>query len=87
MQEAEGSLFELSQKNMKQDYTQIDPVIRQAIDTLQKASANTSGLTGIPSGFTKLDDMTSGWQKSDLVIIAGRPPRFYTYRCRTATTR
>lgn len=73
MQEAEGSLFELSQKNMKQDYTQIDPVIRQAIDTLQKASANTSGLTGIPSGFTKLDDMTSGWQKSDLVIIAGRP--------------
>lgn len=73
MQEAEGSLFELSQKNMKQDYTQIDPVIRQAIETLQKASANTSGLTGIPSGFTKLDDMTSGWQKSDLVIIAGRP--------------
>ena len=73
MQEAEGSLFELSQKNMRQDYTQIDPVIRQAVDILQKASANSSGLTGIPSGFTKLDDITSGWQKSDLVIIAGRP--------------
>jgi replicative DNA helicase len=73
MQEAEGSLFELSQRNMKQDYTQIDPVIRQAVDILQKASANSDGLTGIPSGFTKLDDMTSGWQNSDLVIIAGRP--------------
>jgi replicative DNA helicase len=40
MQEAEGTLFELSQKNMRQDYTQIDPVIRQAVDILQKASAN-----------------------------------------------
>lgn len=73
MQEAEGSLFELSQKNMLQDYTQIDPVIRQAVDILQKASANTGGLTGVASGFTKLDEMTSGWQRSDLVIIAGRP--------------
>lgn len=73
MQEAEGSLFELSQKNMKQDYTQIDPVIREAVDIIQKASGNKTGLTGIPSGFTKLDDITSGWQKSDLVIIAGRP--------------
>ena len=73
MQEAEGTLFELSQKNMRQDYTQIDPVIRQAVDILQKASANSSGLTGTPSGYTKLDDMTSGWQPSDLVIIAGRP--------------
>ena len=73
MQEAEGSLFEISQKNMKQDYTQIDPVIRQAIDILQKASANTGGLTGIPTGYTDLDEVTRGWQKSDLVIIAGRP--------------
>ena len=73
MQKAEGALFEISQKNMLQDYTQIDPVIRQAVDILSKASANSSGLTGIASGFTKLDDITSGWQKSDLIIIAGRP--------------
>lgn len=73
MQQAEGELFEISQKNMKQDYTQIDPVIIQAVETLQKASANKGGLTGVPSGFTKLDDKTSGWQASDLVIIAGRP--------------
>ncbi|MBO1364156.1 replicative DNA helicase [Prevotella sp. A2931] len=73
MQEAEGSLFEISQKNMKQDYTQIDPVIQQAVEILQNASQNSGGLTGIPTGYTKLDEMTSGWQKSDLVIIAGRP--------------
>ncbi|MCH4147523.1 MAG: replicative DNA helicase [Prevotella sp.] len=73
MQTAEGELFELSQKNMRQDYTQIDPVIKEAMTILQNASANSDGLTGIASGFTKLDDITSGWQNSDLVIIAGRP--------------
>ncbi len=73
MQGAEGNLFEISQKNMKQDYTQIDPVIQQAVDILQKASENSGGLTGIPTGYTKLDEMTSGWQPSDLVVIAGRP--------------
>lgn len=73
MQEAEGSLFELSQKNMRQDYTQIDPVVKQAVEILQKAAANKGGLTGIPTGYIKLDDYTAGWQKSDLVIIAGRP--------------
>ena len=73
MQEAEGSLFELSQRNMKKDYTQINPVIDQALKVIQAAAANTDGLTGISTGYYKLDDMTSGWQNSDLVIIAGRP--------------
>ncbi len=73
MQSAEGELFELSQKNMRQDYTQIDPVVSEAVEILQKAASNTSGLTGIPTGYTDLDDKTSGWQNSDLVIIAGRP--------------
>ena len=73
MQEAEGSLFELSQRNMKKDYTQINPVIDQALKVIQAAAANTDGLTGISTGYYKLDDMTSGWQNSDLIIIAGRP--------------
>ena len=73
MQEAEGSLFELSQRNMKKDYTQVAPVISKAIEILQKASANSGGLTGVPTGYVKLDEKTSGWQSSDLVIIAGRP--------------
>ena len=73
MQETENSLFELSQRNMKKDYTQINPVISQAIQSIQAAAANKDGLTGVGTGYHKLDDITSGWQASDLVIVAGRP--------------
>ncbi len=73
MQQAEGSLFELSQKNMRQDYTQIDPVVIQARELIQKAANNTGGITGIPTGYTEFDKVTAGWQPSDLIIIAGRP--------------
>ena len=73
MQEAEGKLFEISQQNMKKDYTQINPVIQEAYQLIQKAAARTDGLSGLPSGFHQLDKMTSGWQNSDLVIIAARP--------------
>lgn len=73
MQHAEGALFELSQKNMKKDYTQIDPVIKNAIDVITKAYNNKGELTGVPSGYYRLDEITSGWQASDLIIIAGRP--------------
>ncbi len=73
MQTAEGELFEISQQNLKKDYTQIDPVIAEAYDMLQKAAARSDGLSGISSGFHQLDKMTSGWQNSDLVILAARP--------------
>ena len=73
MQEAEGALFELSQRKMKKDYTQIDPVIKNAVEVITKAAEKKDGLTGVPSGYNKLDEITSGWQPSDLVIIAGRP--------------
>lgn len=73
MQEAEGKLFELSQQNLKKEYTQIDPVIGDAIQMLHNAAARSDGMSGIPSGFHKLDKMTSGWQNSDLVILAARP--------------
>jgi replicative DNA helicase len=73
MQEAEGILQELSQKNMKKDYSALGPVVDRAIKAVEEAYANKGGFTGIPSGLYKLDDMTCGWQKSDLVIIAGRP--------------
>ena len=73
MQEAEGNLFEISQQNLKKDYTQINPVIREAYDMLQKAAARSDGLSGLSSGFSKLDKLTAGWQNSDLIIIAARP--------------
>ncbi len=73
MQKAEGALFEISQKNMLQDYVQIDTIVDQAHQLLLQASNREGGLTGVTSGFRKLDDITAGWQPSDLVIIAGRP--------------
>ena len=73
MQESEGKLFEISQRNMKKDYTQINPIISEAYELLQKAAARTDGLSGLESGFHALDKMTSGWQNSDLIIIAARP--------------
>jgi replicative DNA helicase len=73
MQEAEGQLFEISQQNLKKDYTQINPVVAEAYTLIQKAAARTDGLSGLESGFHELDRITSGWQNSDLIIIAARP--------------
>jgi len=72
MQEAEGMLFEVSQRNLKKDVTQINPVIEEAIHRMQLA-AEKQGASGVPSGFHALDKITSGWQRSDLIIIAARP--------------
>ena len=73
VQEAESVLLELSQKNMKKDYSALGSVVERAVKAVEDAYANKGSFTGIPSGLYKLDDMTCGWQKSDLVIIAGRP--------------
>lgn len=73
VQEAESILFELSQKNMKKDYSVLSPIVDKAMDLVKIAHSNNGGTTGISTGYFKLDDMTCGWQNSDLVIIAGRP--------------
>jgi replicative DNA helicase len=73
MQETEAQLFELSQRNIKKDAVQINPIINQAVKAIQKAAQIKEGLSGLSSGFTDLDKLTSGWQNSDLVIIAARP--------------
>ncbi|MCM1109892.1 MAG: replicative DNA helicase [Clostridium sp.] len=73
LQEAEGRLFEISQRNVKKDVTQIDPVIGQAIAQIESAANRASGLSGLETGFHELDKLTSGWQNSDLIIIAARP--------------
>ncbi|MCH5220276.1 MAG: replicative DNA helicase [Muribaculaceae bacterium] len=73
LQEAEGRLFEISQNNVKKDVTQIDPVIKQAMQQIEVAANRASGLSGLESGFHAIDKLTSGWQPSDLIIIAARP--------------
>ncbi|VBB45654.1 Replicative DNA helicase [uncultured Paludibacter sp.] len=72
MQEAEGKLFEITQQNLKKDVVQINSVIEEARNRMKDA-ANRQGSSGTPSGFKDLDKITSGWQRSDLIIIAARP--------------
>ena len=73
LQQAEGQLFEISQTQLKREVTQIDPVISLALEQIQTAANSDSNLSGLPSGYTELDRYTSGWQNSDLIIIAARP--------------
>lgn len=73
MQLAEGQLFEIAQQKNKKDFTQINPVVSEAYNMLQIAAVRPSGMSGLETGFHTLDRMTSGWQKSDLIIIAARP--------------
>jgi replicative DNA helicase len=73
MQEAEGKLFEISQRNLKKDVVQVNYIIKEALANIELAANQEGGLSGLSSGFTGLDKLTSGWQKSDLVIIAARP--------------
>ena len=73
LQETESQLFEISQNQLKREVTQIDPVINLALEQIQNAANNESGLSGLQTGYRDLDKITSGWQNSDLIIIAARP--------------
>ncbi len=73
MNEAEMNIFNLSQNNMKKSAQQINPFIAEVYELVQKAATRTDGLSGTSSGFEDIDKMTSGWQNSDLIIIAARP--------------
>ncbi len=72
--EAAGAkLFEISQNDKESDFEPLPLVISTAITEIKNAANQKDGLSGITSGFEDIDKMTSGWQKSDLVIIAARP--------------
>lgn len=73
LDEAGSSIFEISDRNVRKDYQGMKDLMRQALDELENKKGQKDGLTGVPSGFTRLDRVTSGWQKSDLIIIAARP--------------
>lgn len=70
---AESGIFEISQSRQKGQYTHIKDVLLENIEIIDKASQMDGGLTGITTGFKYLDVMTSGLQKSDLIILAARP--------------
>ena len=69
----EQSLFDISESHIRKNYSQVSGIMKEAIEELESKKSKKDGITGVPSGFIDLDNITSGWQPSDLVIIAGRP--------------
>jgi len=69
---AESKLYEITQGNIKRSSETAQQLVIQAKKRIEEI-ANKEGLSGIPSGFNKVDKLTSGWQPSDLIIIAARP--------------
>ncbi|MBW2407674.1 MAG: replicative DNA helicase [Deltaproteobacteria bacterium] len=70
---AESSIFEISEKKIRPAFYPIGKIIEVNIDALEERQGNKALVTGVPTGFTKFDELTAGLQKSDLVILAGRP--------------
>lgn len=72
LDKAEQNLFNVAQGNLKKNYESSQTLIAQALARIEDISKK-EGLSGVPTGFTNVDRVTSGWQRSDLIIIAARP--------------
>jgi replicative DNA helicase len=73
LDKAEQSLFSIAEQNLNRNFMTMSTLAFQVQKQLKELAGRTEGLTGIPSGFSELDRITSGWQRSDLIIVAARP--------------
>lgn len=73
MDKAESGLFSVTEGNIRKNWDDMSTLVRQAIVQIESAKNQDGNIVGTPSGFTALDKMTSGWQPSDLIILAARP--------------
>jgi len=70
---SEAALFQVSEGNIKKETVPIKPLLNQAVLQIEKARQQKNGLSGVPSGFSAVDRITSGWERSALIILAARP--------------
>ena len=70
---SEMELFKVAEGSIKRETKPIGQIVFDALKNLEEAGKREDGLSGVPCGYSELDRMTSGWQKSDLVIVAARP--------------
>ena len=73
LDEAEHAIFEISENKIRPAFFAIKDLIKDSFKTIEKLFERKDLITGVPTGFDKIDDITSGLQNSDLIIIAGRP--------------
>jgi replicative DNA helicase len=73
LDEAESKIFQISDSQLRKAAAPMNEVVKDTLEQLETIHGQDGGVTGVPSGFHKLDDLTSGWQPSDLIIIAARP--------------
>ncbi len=73
LDQAETDLFSISESQVRRSAINLTDIIRDTIQHLQNITDHDGKLTGVTSGFSDLDELTGGWQDSDLIIIAGRP--------------
>ncbi|MBG15158.1 MAG: replicative DNA helicase [Crocinitomicaceae bacterium] len=73
LDEAESELFAVAEGNIRKDYQNMTDLILKAKDEIEVAMSKEDGINGVATGFTDLDRVTSGWQKSDMIVIAARP--------------
>jgi replicative DNA helicase len=70
---AESCMFEISESKVRPSFFPISQLIESSIDALEERQGNKTLVTGVPSGFTEIDEKTAGLQRSDLIILAARP--------------
>lgn len=73
LEETEKTIFDILKKKGTHDFVPIEEVALTVLQKIQEASKNKGHVTGVPTGFTDLDYMTTGFQPSDLILIAARP--------------
>ena len=73
LDDAEKGLFGITQNNLSRTFESMGTLSSRVLKQVEELSGKTDGLTGVPTGFTDLDRLTSGWQPSDLIILAARP--------------
>lgn len=73
LDEAERTIFQISEKRTNQTFVQLNIWLKKTFQHLSDIKSNSKGITGIPSGYKKLDEMSSGFQNGDLIVLAGRP--------------
>jgi replicative DNA helicase len=73
LDEAEAKIFSISERRLKKSFTPLGEALAGTMESLEALHGTHGGITGVPSGFPKLDEKTGGFQKSDLIIVAGRP--------------